>query len=242
MNIRAKLVLLVLGMIILISCASSVYFILQAPLLQIDKERKYLDNLVIATMGLQTEINKLDSSTFVVERLKFYVARVKFGEAFKYIQQITYLRKSDKTLANALDIVERLQKLNDENLLKVIELYDEVYKDAETLFIFPDSSTPNRIYNDSTIVNRNSEAKTIALFNLSRFNSAISILNDSLESSINVILEQEAVIDNEIKQIQRQSVTVALSVIAALLVIIALGALIFANTIAKSVIQIAQGV
>jgi len=242
MNIRAKLVLLVLGMIILISGASSVYFILQAPLIQIDKERKYLDNLVIATMGLQTEVNKLDAVTFVVERPKFYAARVKFGEAFKYIQQIAYLRKSDKTLAEALDIVERLQKLNDENLSNVVDIYEELYKNAETLFIFPDNVTLRRFYSDSDLINKNPEARTIALFNLGRFDSYVGILNDSLESSINVILEQGAVIDNEIKQIQQQSVRVALSVIAALLVIIALGALIFANTIAKSVIQIAQGV
>jgi methyl-accepting chemotaxis protein len=242
MNIRAKLVLLVLGMIILISGASSVYFIIQAPLAQINKERKYLDNLVIATMGLQTEINKLDSATFVVERPKFYAARVKFGEAFKHIQQIVYLRKSDKTLANALDIVERLQKLNDENLSKVIDLYEELYKNAETIFVFADSSAPTRFYDTSAITNRNPEAKNIALFNLSRFNSAVNILNDSLESSINVILEQGAVIDTQIKQIQQQSVMVALSIIAAFIVIIALGALVFANTIAKSVIQIAQGV
>ncbi len=242
MNIRAKLVVLVLGMIILISGATSVYFIMQAPLVLIEKEREYLDNLVIATMGLQTEVNRLDSAMFVTERPKFYDARVKFGEAFKDIQQITYLRKSDKTLSEALVIVERLQKLNDENLANVVDVYEELYKNAETLYVFPDKVTFRQFYDDSTMINRNPEDKMAALFNLSRFDSYVNILNDSLESSINVILEQGAVIDKQIKQIQQRSLMVALSVIAALLVIIAIGALFFANTIAKSVIQIAQGV
>ncbi len=85
------MIVLVIGMIVLITGASSVYFILQAPLVQIAREREYLDNLMIATQSLQTEINRLDSSKFVTERPKFYAARVKFGEAFKYIQQITFL-------------------------------------------------------------------------------------------------------------------------------------------------------
>ena len=242
MNIRAKLVLLVLGMIVLISGASSVYFIMQAPLVQIDKERKVLDNLALAAMGLQTEINRLDSVMFKSERPKFYAARVKFGEAFKYLQQISYLRKSDKTLAEALDVIERLQKLNDENLSNVVDMYEELYKNAQTLFTFPDQVVFRRFYDGSAIVNKNSNDIQIALFNLSRFDSSVNILNDSLESSLNVITEQGEVIDARIKQIQRQSVIVAISIIITLIVIIALFSLLFANTIAKSVIKMAEGV
>lgn len=242
MNIRAKLVLLVLGMIVLISGASSVYFILQAPLVQIEKERKVLDNLAVAIMGLQTEVNRLDSNMFVTERPKFYAARLKFDEAFKNIQQISYLRKSDKTLAEALDIIERLQALNDENLSSVVDMYEELYKNAETIFVFPDNITLRRFYQDEAIINKNPDAKLQALFNLSRFDSSVAILNDSLESSVNIISEQGEVIDARIQIIQRQSVLIALSVIALLLIIIGVVALFFANTIAKSVIQIAQGV
>lgn len=242
MSIRTKLVLLVLGTILLISGASSVYFILQAPLTQIEKERKYLDNLVMATMGLQTEVNRLDSATFVTERPKFYAARMKFDEAFKNIRQISYLRSSDKALAEALDIVERLQKLNDENLANVVDIYEELYKNAETIFVFPDAITFRKFYEDSVLMNKNPENKQIALFNLSRFDSNVSILNDSLESSINIINEQGALIDSRIQMIQRQSVLVAISVIAVLIVIIAVAAILFANTIAKSVIQMASGV
>ncbi|MCA1950340.1 MAG: methyl-accepting chemotaxis protein [Treponema sp.] len=242
MNIRAKLVLLVLGMVVLISGASSVYFIMQAPLVQIDKERKVLDNLALAAMGLQTEINRLDSSMFMSERPKFYAARVKFGEAFKYLQQISYLRRTDKTLAEALDVIERLQKLNDDNLSNVVDMYEELYKNAQTLFTFPDQIVFRRFYDGTAIVNKNPHDIQIALFNLSRFDSFVNILNDSLESSLNVITEQGEVIDARIKQIQQQSVIVALSIIVVLIVIIALFSLIFANTIAKSVIKIADGV
>lgn len=242
MNIRAKLVLLVLGMIVLISGASSVYFIMQAPLVQIDKERKVLDNLALAAMGLQTEINRLDSSMFMSERPKFYAARVKFGEAFKHLHQISYLRKSDKTLAEALHIIERLHKLNDENLSNVVDMYEELYKNAQTLFTFPDQIVFRRFYDGTAIVNKNPHDIQIALFNLSRFDSFVNILNDSLESSLNVITEQGEVIDARIKQIQQQSVIVALSIIVVLIVIIAVFSLIFANTIAKSVIKIADGV
>ncbi|AEJ19000.1 methyl-accepting chemotaxis protein [Gracilinema caldarium] len=242
MNIRAKLILLVIGMIVLITGASSVYFILQAPLVQIAREREYLDNLVITTQSLQTEVNRLDSSKFVTERPKFYAARVKFGEAFKYIQQITFLRKADKALADALMIVERLQNLNEENLSNVLDVYEELYKHAEELFVFPDNINLQQFYRDDLIINKNSNLVQNARFTLSRFDSYVNILNDSLESSINVISEQGSLIDGQIKNIQRQSITVALFIVGFIIILIALVALVFANTIAKSVIAIAQGV
>ncbi|MFQ3547194.1 MAG: HAMP domain-containing methyl-accepting chemotaxis protein [Termitinemataceae bacterium] len=243
MNIRAKLVLLVIGMIVLITGASSVYFLLQAPLVQIDTERKVLDNLAEAMLTLQVDINRLDTSMFVSQRPKFYASRVRFGEAFKYIQNIKFLRKSDKQLSDALDTIERLQKLNDENLTNVIDLYEELYKNAAELFIFPDNVTLIRfVQSINTFIDKDSETAKNAVFNLSRFFSAVGILNDSLESSISVITEQGKIIDSRIQEIQRTSVLVALSIIAFIIVIVALAALLFANTIAKSVIQIAQGV
>ena len=236
------MIVLVIGMIVLITGASSVYFILQAPLVQIAREREYLDNLMIATQSLQTEINRLDSSKFVTERPKFYAARVKFGEAFKYIQQITFLRKADHALADALTIVERLQKLNEENLSNVLNVYEELYKHAEELFVFPDNINLQQFYRDDLIINKNSNLVQSARFSLSRFDSFVNILNDSLESSINVIAEQGSLIDDQIKNIQQQSLLIALLIVGFIIILIALVALIFANTIAKSVIAIAQGV
>ena len=242
MNIRAKLIVLVLGMIVLISGASSVYFIMQAPLVQIEKERKYLDNLQVAALSLQIEVNRLDLNRFVTQRPKFYAARVKFGEAFKYLQQITYLRKADKALSEALDVVTRLQKLNDDNLNNLVNMYDELYQNAQDLFVFPDNVTLKQFYREDLIITKNPVNITTAQFNLSRFESLLGILNDSLESSVNVISEQGQLIDTHIANIQKLSILVALSIIGIFIVVIALAALFFANTIAKSVIHIAQGV
>ena len=171
MNIRAKLIVLVVGMILLILSATSVYFVLQAPVERIEKERLVLNQIADATGNLQIEVNRLDSSIFVTGRPRFYAARVKFGEAFKYMRDIVYLRKSDLTLAASLDIIERLQKLNDENLTKVVELYDELYLNAETLFVFPDNVTFRRFYAEDPIADRNPEVKALAVFNLNAFDS-----------------------------------------------------------------------
>ena len=242
MNIRAKLILLVLGMIVLIMGASSVYFILQAPIQRIQTESNVLDNLANSILHLQIELNRLDSSAFVTARPKFYGATVKVQEAFKHIKDITYLRKSDKALAEAIDVVERLQKLNEENLAQVTDIYDQLYKDAEKVFVFPDSIVFRRFYINDPLSNRDPKARDMALFDLSRFESAASILNDSLESSSNVIAEQGAVIEKRIAQISAQALLAAEITIGILVLLIALAAIFFANTIAKSVILISNGV
>jgi len=118
-------------MIVLIMGASSVYFILQAPIQRIQTESKVLDHLADSILHLQLELNRLDSSGFVTARPKFSTATEEVQEAFKHIKDITYLRESDKALAEAIDVVERLQKLNEENLAQVIDIYDQLYKDAE---------------------------------------------------------------------------------------------------------------
>lgn len=242
MNIRAKLILLVVGMVVLILGATSVYFIVQAPVERIEVERKVLDTLADGTKILQVELNRLDSSIFVSARPRFFAARKSFSDAFGNIGSVVYLRKSDAALAEALDIVERLQKLNEENLNQVVDLYEELYKNAEALFVFPDNITFRRFYGEDPVSNRSPETKAIALFNLSRFDSAVNILNDSLESSSNVIAEQGAVIDNRIEEIRASAVRIAAMAVAFLVVVIAFAAILFANAIAKNVIHISAGV
>jgi methyl-accepting chemotaxis protein len=242
MNIRAKLFLLIFGVIVLLAGASSVYFVIQAPVRRIEREREVLDNIASSIRTLQIEVNRLDASTFVVERPRLEAASKGLGDAFALLKEVIYLRASDAQLAEAIDIVERLQKLNEENLKSVQVLYETLYKDAETLFVFPDSISFRRFYAPDSVADRKPEARTIALYNLSRFDSASSILNDSLESSSQVIVEQGDVIDARIATIRFRAALTAALIIGLLIIVIAAAAVFAANSIAKSIFVIANGV
>ncbi len=242
MNIRAKLFLLIFGIIVLLAGASSVFFVLQAPVKRIESERKVLDELAASIRTVQVELNRLDSTTFVVQRPRFERATVLLGEAFKHLRDVTFLRTSDARLSEAIDIVERLQKLNEENLAAVKELYGVLYEDAETLFVFADSISFRRFYAADAVADRKPEARVVALYNLSRLDSATGILNDSLESSYQVILEQGDFIDQRIAAIRSGAALTASVIIGLFIIAISAVAILFANSIAKSIFVIANGV
>lgn len=242
MSIRVKLVTLVLGMVILISGAMSVYFILQAPIERIERERKVLDHLSEATIMLQMEVNRLDSAIFVTGRPRFEEARKNFRQAFDDLRNVEYLRQSDASLAEAIDIIGRLQQLSQEHLANVETMYNELYQNAEDLFVFPDNITFRRFYLEDPVADKRPQIKTLAIYNLSRFDSAVNILSDSLESTFGVIAEQGSLIDSRIDAIQRGAARIAAAIIGVFVILVAMIALLFANTLARNVIVIAGGV
>ncbi len=242
MGIRAKLFAIVFGLIFLLSGAASIYFINLAPVEKISGERQVLDNLEIAFRDLCYEINRLDTSTFITERVRFDASMDRVSKAFSELSKVTLLRRVDKSLAEALDIVGRLNELNQQNLKSVTSHYQTLYEDAEKVYVFPDSITPRRFLSQSLADPTREHQRQIALFNLSSFESAVNILTDSLESSVGVISEQGAIIDSRVGKIRVRAMLMSGIIIALVLIVVAIVAVIAANSIASNVIAIAAGV
>jgi methyl-accepting chemotaxis protein len=219
-----------------------IYFVVQAPVIRIETDRNVLDDLNAAIWRLQVEANQLDTLPFVSARERFKAARNGLHAAFDRLQGVDALRGSDAALAEALDIIERLQRLNDENLKNCTALHEELYGNARTIFTYPDQIVFRRFYADEVFTEGNQQQRAVVLFNLSQFASALGALNDSLDSSINVISEQGSVIDQRLLAIRDRAVTLALVAIVVLVVVIAVIALLFANRIARNIIRIAASV
>ncbi|MCX7656913.1 MAG: HAMP domain-containing protein, partial [Treponemataceae bacterium] len=240
MNIRAKLVILVVAVVVLVLGVSSLYVVMQAPVEQIESERRILDTVKNGMYNLSIETNRLSTAMFSRSKLRFEEAQNRYREVFSKITEVSYLRR-DAALREALEIIERLQKLNEENLKNVDQIFKELYATAEELFVSVDRMTFRRIITDDPL-NKDANLRMQALFNLNRLESAIGILNDSLDSSIKVIDEQSLVIDDRIAQIRRQSLVVTLGVIGMFVVLTTVIALLFSGTIAKNVVAIAGGI
>ncbi|TCW61113.1 hypothetical protein, partial [Treponema sp. J25] len=240
MNIRAKLVALVVAVVALVLGASSLYVVMQAPVERIESERRILDTVKNGMYNLSIETNRLSTAMFSRSKLRFEEAQNRYREVFTRINEVSYLRR-DATLREALEIIERLQKLNEENLKNVDQIFKELYANTEELFVSVDRMTFRRILTDDPL-NKDGNLRMQALFNLNRLESAIGILNDSLDSSIKVIDEQSLVIDDRIAQIRRQSLFVTLGVIAVFVVLTTVAALLFSGTIARSVVSIVGGI
>ena len=242
MKIRAKLFLLIVGMLVLLSGAASVYFILEAPVKRIEGERKMLNSLLDAIQTLQVEMNRIDTATFVAQRPIFDQAATGLREAFGLLQGVQYLRITDPALSESIDTIERLHALNDANLTAIKDIYEELYGNAKDIFMFPDAITFRRFHQREYALNKSPDSFALAQYNLSRFETSSANLNYSLDSSARIIGEQGAIIDSRIKAIRGKAVLASISSIGALFVLIALVAAFAANAIAKDVILIATGV
>jgi len=214
---------------------------MQAPLIQIDRERKYLDALGVRVIALQAEVNRLDNVTFTVGRTNLEKAIANYEEAFKDLERATYLR-NDKALTEAFTIIERPRDLNNTNLTTLNEIYAEIYQYAKELFLNPDTIAFRLLYTGTSYSAKYEEFRSLIQFALSRFDSTLQALNYNLESSGKVILEQGAVIDARIQGIQRRAFLIAAGTVLVLIILIALGALLFSGTIARNVVSIVGGI
>jgi methyl-accepting chemotaxis protein len=242
MNIRAKLFLLVFGMIVLFSAAVSVYFVMLDPVSRIEREQAVLDDLKASISGLQVEANRIDSATFQQQKLKFEASVTQLEESFKYLQEVKYLRKVDPQLAEAIEIIERLQSLNDENLRTVKDIYEALIQDAEAVFVFSDAITFRRFYTTELIDSSRQKARDVAFYNLSRIDTAIGVLNDSLDTSHKIISEQSGAIRSRIEAIRKRALLLSVLTIGAIILATVALAVVAANSIAKNVIKLASGV
>ncbi|MCX7950250.1 MAG: hypothetical protein N2509_09090, partial [Treponemataceae bacterium] len=103
MNIRAKLVALVVAVVALVLGASSLYVVMQAPVERIESERRILDTVKNGMYNLSIETNRLSTAMFSRSKLRFEEAQNRYREVFTRINEVSYLRR-DATLREALEI------------------------------------------------------------------------------------------------------------------------------------------
>ncbi len=242
MNIRVKLFLLVFGMMVLFAGAASLYFVILGPVAKIERERAILDDLNSSIRTLQIELNRLDSATFQQQKPLFESAVSRFMEAFMRLGTVKYLKQADAELSQAIDIIGRLQSLNEENIRAVKSIYDDLYKDAVAVFTFPEAINFKRFYSADTFAPERKKERDLALFNLTRFDSASAILNDSLDTSSHVLQEEGDVINKQIEAIRFRAILISAVAIGLLSLLVLVVAIAAANSIAKNVIALASGV
>ncbi|MFA6507360.1 MAG: HAMP domain-containing methyl-accepting chemotaxis protein [Treponemataceae bacterium] len=229
-------------MIVSLSAAVSVYFVILNPITRIEKERAVLDDLGVAIRAALVELNKLDSTTFQQQKPIFEAALVRMDEAFKNLQLIEYLRKYDKNLAEAIQIVEDLQSMNLINIQSLKSVYEYLYKDAVAVFDNPAYVSFSRFYSPGSVPPNRKTALELALMHLASFDSAIGQLNGSLEVTVTTIGEQSLSIADRIKAIRDRALLLSAIAVAVLVIVVLAFSILAANSIAKNVIKLAAGV
>jgi len=233
MTIGKKLFLLLTIVVISFGLAILSYFILMAPIAEIEAEEKILTNLRQSLIYEQVSLNKMGTSIFERAYNEFLDSDAECGNAFKQISSLHLLSETSKTIAKSLDVISQLRKLIDQNTESVQERADTIISYAEEIFHFTNSFSLSSFYTSS--IAKNHPKILVAEMELSSFISSVDILNNSLATSVSVLDEQFSIIENEIDSIKRKANITALCIIFGLLIVSILIAVFIARKIAVSI-------
>ena len=241
MKIRGKLIWLIIGIVVLFAVAGSFYFALLSPVDKMEKEKFYFVALVDAIKEQQIAINRLPFARIVKASDDFDAADKKVEDAFRGLGNVKVLPTVSAQVKRAVEIVANLKALNDTRLTKLRADYGTVADDAKTLFYFIDAISPTQIYTTKFGSDKTSVLQT-ALPHLQTLMTDVEIMYDSLSASTDTISEQYSIIDHDISAARSRALKTAGLIVFVIIVLTVLGALSFANAIAKSVIGIERNI
>jgi methyl-accepting chemotaxis protein len=240
MKIRAKLIFLVMGVVLSFAVAIGAYQALLAPVVRIQAEEGYFVSLSDAIKDQLIALNTVPYDLLSVGQ-KFFGSKGKVDEAFRNLGKIKDLPKLNRSIQTALEAIASLQALNDDRYATLKGYFDTSFNDAKLLFPSPESDRFTDFYRYAFDPSKKALAGE-AVARLGRFMSALAAFQDSLDFSRTTIVEQYAVIDREIGVLRARALGTAIALAAGILALTVLGALIFANGIAKSIIEIERNI
>ncbi len=241
MSLRFKLNLLVLGTMAMCAVAALAYWLMLLPLSGIEGERAVLSGLSLSTLELQGQLNHLDKGGLTQAIEPFDKALTDCQAAFDALAGIRLLRGLDPALNDSLNIIKDLWTLILEHANGTKTAFTVLEPDAVEVF-----STASSISLSRLLIGSKDEKKQDALetarTHIKTFQSAQGILDTDLNAAIGVIKEQGAIIDAGIETIKNQAATLALAIIAVILVVTVLVASLVAGRIARNVRILGRGV
>jgi len=237
MSIKSKLLLLISAILSFFFVIIAVYFLAMAPLDQVKEETEVLESLRSSILDEMIYLNRLlGQSPYVRSVEDFYVAVEDTNQIFEQLEQVEYIRSKSANIAEALDIIVRLNQMKLERL-EQFQQADVRFREAvEEIYIFLDSFNFVKIYQAKRFRD-NADSRVAALFNLALtdFLSQHSIYENVLDSSVTVISEQFSSIDREIYKIERKSYIISATVILVIMVLVFIGSFFFANQIVVNI-------
>ncbi|MDC7241929.1 MAG: methyl-accepting chemotaxis protein [Spirochaetales bacterium] len=237
MTIKTKLLSLVTGFFLLIAAIIAVYFLIMSPIAKIQQEQSVLSDLEGSILNEQILINKMLGQTPYVRLFdEFILQTEKTDELFGHVANIELLRQSSAEIAEALEIITRLNTMKGERLSQFQEADQEFRVTVEDVYIFLNSFSFTKIYTAKRFRDL-AETSQDAIFSLAftHFMSNHSIYTNVLESSANVIREQYSLIENEIKRIEFRSLLFTGIGLVVVLFLVFLGAVAFTNQIVRNI-------
>ncbi len=242
MKIRAKLIVLIVGIVIFLSAAAALYLFMNAVSVRMETEKSYLSALTVAIQDHALTMNRIPSTPFREKLDKLDEKAKILDQAFQNINRIVVIAQLNADLNKAIGVIKDLKNLSDSRLATFIEKYNVVAEDSKILFTFPDNQ---KIMDYYTYEFRGDKATYMAeqgAVHLKAFMDDLDIMNDSIQTTTQVIGEQNALIDTEVAAAQVRAIQISGLVVALIIALTLVISLFFASSIAGGIIKIERSI
>jgi methyl-accepting chemotaxis protein len=187
----------------------------------IEQDYNAVIELRYAAYGLADRMNSLPCTQLAPAFKKFQNARETYEKAFDRVAALKALPKANASTKDAVDRVLSLRALSNDKLDNLTTQYAQLIDDAAKYFGQTDTIILNNFYTD-TKLNSKIDLKPI-YGRIALFISEVHGLNDSLDSTISSIGNQDLVVKGQIAELQSRvallSVGIAILFLASALVL-----------------------
>ncbi len=238
MKIRAKLFLLILGIVVLMASSAAVYLVLNNTSTRMETEKGYLNILTDALNEQMIALNRIPYLKFRDKIVDFNEKNQAVNAAFQNLDQIKTLSGLNDEVRQAIELIRNLKILYDQRIPALTEMYQTLVADAQVLFIDPNFVGILNFYDPVSGSDKQNYLSATGMPHLKRFMTIMESINDSLQSSKQIISEQYLIIGNEVNNARLRAAQFALGLVTIIIVLTLVISILFANSIARAIIKI----
>jgi len=234
MSIKAKLLLMILGVTALFAGVAAGYFCIEYPVRRMEEEKYSLMTLSEALKDEMIQLDRFDAEAVCRQAVTFTESSAAVENAFGALDALRFLPKANEQIGHAVKAIRDLAGFYRDNLKDLGDVIAEVVSDTNSVFDFGNSASFSSFHEEDQ---RLPEVKH-AIADIARFHARSGILHLTLSASCTAISEQYSVIDAAIGRYSARARSIAFAVFAVIVAVVLAFALRFANSVAESIITI----
>ena len=223
---------------ILFSCFAVIGIFIKTvtPVISVWNEQKVLYNLKDTQYQLYVAVLQFPGLSLIDGQDAVLAAVADLESAYEKVAELKVLPEMNQTIADAVEIISRLEKLQAGRIDNLLKIIDDARTRAEEIGALGLRVQFANLSN-SAVVNGTDYSNIFLLFN-NRFNRSSDSLINTLDSSIRKIMEQDEVISAEVSHIMIHSFILSGSISLVLIITAILVSLLISKRISRSVIII----
>jgi len=235
MKIRTKLMLLVTGSVALMMVAALSYFVILAPIDQMQAEGALFTKLSQAAATLRSESALLSIKPMEAQLAALNAARKNYDEANKALSQLTLLPQVNEVLKDAVKVSVNLQVLSSQSLDGMGENFNNLIKNMTASNLSPAVLSLQSLFSKDKTSGISEDALASMNYTVFRIVSGIVNMDQVLSTTVSVIDAKTLVVQEEVAKVKQTSTLMALVLVLGIVILVVVISFLMARSIAGSI-------